>query len=140
MSAVERRELSDQMTDWYFADGNGMLLKPVTRELYLNAKFNMVCNDKDLRLDPTFGDDELAEKSMEPERDLWRGRLAMRQLSLLRAQMRNDLAVFGDLYQKGLDNEDKAFLRAAGVNLRDKPWKSASTLISRQFNERVANT
>ena len=140
MSAVERGGLFDQMTDWYFAEGNGMLLKPVTRELYLNAKFNMICKDKELRLDPAFSDDELAEKPIGPERDLWRGRLTMRQLSLLRAQMRNDVAVFGDLYQERLENEDKAFLRGAGVNLRDKPWKSARTGISRQFKERVANT
>jgi hypothetical protein len=117
-----------------------MLLKPITRELYLNAKFNMVCDDKDLRLDPQFNDDQLAEKSRESDKDLWRGRLSMRQLSLPRAQMRNDLAVFGDLYQKGLDDEDRAFLRGAGVNLKNKPWRSVRNPITREFKESARGT
>jgi hypothetical protein len=38
------------MTDWYLEKGNGLLLAPKTRLLYLNAKFNMICQNRYLRL------------------------------------------------------------------------------------------
>jgi hypothetical protein len=50
MTLEEREELYDKMTNWYFGQGNGMLLTPVTRQLYLNAKFNMICENEYLRL------------------------------------------------------------------------------------------
>jgi hypothetical protein len=50
MSLTDRRKLYDKMTSWYFGQGNGMLLRLETRELYLNAKFNLICEDEDLRL------------------------------------------------------------------------------------------
>ena len=35
LSSDERHKLFDHLTDWYYADGNGMLLEMLTRELYL---------------------------------------------------------------------------------------------------------
>jgi hypothetical protein len=37
------------MTQWYFADGNGMLLSGVTKSVYLAAKANLICKDAELK-------------------------------------------------------------------------------------------
>ena len=133
MSGEERRELYGKMTRWYFGDGSGMLLMPVTRELYLNAKFNMICPDDELRLD--LHRDALREFVPEESqrREDWRGELSMKQLSLLRAQMRADLQVFGLIYAGGLEPLDKAFLRMANVDLNKPPWTSPGSSRTRQF-------
>lgn len=46
-----------------------------------------------------------------------RRRIAVRQLSLLRAATRADLGTFGEVYRGDLTNEDKAFLRCCGPAL-----------------------
>jgi hypothetical protein len=121
MTSQERRELFDRMTGWYFDSGNGMLLAATTRELYLNAKFNLICGDGELRPRTLVN---YIQGSVQ-EREQKRGRLSMSQLSLLRAQMRNDLAIYGGLYQTGtLSAEDEIFLKEAGADLRKPPWKS----------------
>jgi hypothetical protein len=161
MKLKERRKLYDEMTDWYYGQGNGMLLTPVTRQLYLNSKFNMICENRYLRLDferlidlkrpknlkdkserhaylekldkrlDSYVESELKNNHRElddyrsqkcKEESLWRGKLSMDQLSLLRAQMRNDLQIFGLTYKKpGI--LDKAFLDTADVKLWKKPWR-----------------
>ena len=121
ISVLERKELFDNMTNWYFGSGNGMMLAPTTRELYLNAKFNLICDDEKLRPDTL-----IAFRPDDPhDRERWRGQMSMSQLSLLRAQMRYDLAIFGLLYQTdAFKSGEEEFLEEAGVNLRRRPWKS----------------
>lgn len=122
ISAHERKELYDSMTDWYFS-GNGMLLDRTTREIYLNAKFNLIGDDEDLR--PPQLIDGRPQNPQEHER--WRSRLSMSQLSLLRQSMRYDLAIYTDPYQtRPLEDAEKEFLKAAGVDLGKKPWKPDS--------------
>lgn len=124
MTAQERRELFDRMTGWYFDSGNGMLLAATTRELYLNAKFNLICGDDELR--PRTLVSYLQGSAQEREQE--RGRLSMSQLSLLRAQMRYDLAIYGALYQTGaLGAKDEIFLKEAGADLRKPPWRSRTS-------------
>jgi hypothetical protein len=122
ISAHERKELYDSMTDWYFS-GNGMLLDRTTRDIYLNAKFNLIGDDKDLR--PPQLIDGRPQNPQEYER--WRGRLSMSQLSLLRQSMRYDLAIYADPYQtRPLEDAEKEFLKEAGVDFGKKPWKPES--------------
>jgi len=116
----ERQELYDRMTDWYFGCGNGMLLDRTTREMYLTAKFNLICDDERLR--PSKLIKHRPQNSQERER--WRGELSMSQLSLLRQSMRYDLAIYTHPYQTDpLQDAEKAFLNEAGVDLGKKPWK-----------------
>jgi hypothetical protein len=123
ISAHERKDLYDSMTNWYFGDGNGMLLDRTTREMYLNAKFNLIGDDEELR--PSQLIDGRPQNLQERER--WRGELSMSQLSLLRQSMRYDLAIYTDPYQTGpLEKAEKQFLEAAGVDLKKKPWKPDS--------------
>jgi hypothetical protein len=122
MSPQERRLLYDSMTDWYFGSGGGMFLGGETKELYLNAKYNLICADADLR-PPTISGRVPADPQV---RERWRGSLSMSQLSLLRAQMRYDLAIYGLRYKtEPLNEEETAFLRDADIDPRKKPWKSS---------------
>jgi len=122
ISAQERKKLYDSMTDWYFS-GDGMLLDRTTREIYLNAKFNLICDDTDLR--PTELIDGRPQNPQGQER--WRAELSMKQLSLLRQSMRYDLAIYTDPYQtRPPEDPEKEFLKAAGADLGKKPWKPDS--------------
>jgi hypothetical protein len=127
MSHTERTDLYHHMTSWYFS-GDGMLLAETTRDVYLNAKFNLICSVESLRLKLSPEEDKLFKESLpDLPHDLeeWRGRLSMRQLSLLRTQMKADLEIKGFTYQRCMNVADRAFLRYAGVNLRKQPWKSS---------------
>ena len=50
------------------------------------------------------------------------GLLVQRQLSLLRTQLKSDLVIYGRPYGSPLNDEDRAFLTACGVDLNVKPW------------------
>jgi hypothetical protein len=45
------------------------------------------------------------------------------QLSLLRTQLKSDLAIFGQNYTKGLVRHERLFLEECQVDLRSEPWK-----------------
>jgi hypothetical protein len=115
-----RRRLHDQLTDWYYAHGDGMLLEQTTRQVYLTTKDNLI-DLPDRRIVPEQAYQRI--EALEPtERDVERGRLSQRQLSLLRTQMKSDLAVYGRPYRQELDAEDRVFLSACGVDLATRPW------------------
>lgn len=121
----ERSRLMQEMTNWYYRDGQGMLLSKRTRSMYLSAKTNLTCHDTDLEPE---GDKLLAlipglGSSIEK-----RGCLSIRQLSLLRTQMKSDLAVYGRVYSKTLRDHERRFLRECiGPTWRwRKPWRSAA--------------
>jgi hypothetical protein len=84
------------MTTWYFREGNGMLLTDETKRMYLLAKRR------------------LGEYAVSPD-SAWRheGVLRIRELSLLRSQMRRDLNIFGVSYFSDFEREDDASERAA---------------------------
>lgn len=118
MSEAERLDLFEQTTDWYYAKGNGMLLTAQTRQIYLKAKLNLRCPD-----DQLFPPSLRTELPPDPvDRERWRGQLSQDQLSLLRTQMKADLAITGKVYSGLLSRRDIAFLEACGVTLAEEPW------------------
>lgn len=121
LTPVERAELYVNLTMWYYTDGNGMYLGDQTRKIYLKAKDNLICPDDALK--PKMLRDVLHSLPAEA-RDDKRGRLSIRQLSLLRARMRADLEVYSVLFFGPLEAEDKAFLEACDEDWRKKPWRS----------------
>jgi hypothetical protein len=121
LSRTERDELHEQMTKWYFTNGNGMLLTQETRQLYLTAKRNLITADDGLL--PEIARVRIARLA-EDAREAAHGELAMRQLSLLRTQMKADLDIYGRVYGKELDAEDRQFLRDCNLNPSRKPWRA----------------
>jgi hypothetical protein len=109
LTHAEARGLYASFTHWYFGTGHGMLLTETTKKLYLQTKAS------------------LGRYAISTEPD-WEhaGRRAIQELSLLRQQMKLDLDIYGVSYFGELDDEeDKAFLRSAGINPRRwarPPW------------------
>lgn len=100
ITVAEARELYDGITAWYFADGNGMLLTERTRAMYLVAKRRL----------STYAAGAADSKSGRS------GEQRMRELSLLRTQMKFDLTIYGVFYPDSLDGRDEAFIRSCGLN------------------------
>lgn len=117
LSPEERKTLHDSLTHWYYSDGNGILLEKEARELYLTAKHNLICADEEVQ-------PQELRKSVK-NFSSQRGSLSMRQLSLLRSQMRADLTIFATWYYRGLKQSDKEFLAHCGVDLNRKPWRDS---------------
>ena len=124
LSKQERQSLHESMTSWYYADGNGMLLSGVTKSVYLAAKSNLVCPDD--KMQPPAVGEELKDRSANEIEQL-RGQLSIRQLSLLRTQMKTDLAIYGRPFGPRLKHSDKAFLLHCGVQLSKKPWRESES-------------
>jgi hypothetical protein len=121
----ERRRLAERLTDWYYDKGNGMLLSEETRKVFLEAKHNLIRPLQ--QLTPESLRQKIAASS-KPEK-LW-GEASLRQISLIRNAMRADLAIYTSpaaaaRRKRGLDDEDKAFLRAAEVDLNQRPWRAS---------------
>ena len=114
---AKRRQLYEAMTDWYYRDGNGMLLEATTRRIYLKAKHNLICPEE--KLDPK---GLLADLPQEVADDDQRGCLSIRQLSLLRSQMKVDLAIFGLPWVGSLAKHERKFLTECGICLDPNLW------------------
>jgi hypothetical protein len=110
LTPPEATALYDEMTEWYFDSGNGMMLTNATKEMYLNAKERL----------------GLYAAASDPAGAEWRaaGARRMRELSLLRTQMKPDLSIYGVFYFGKLDGQDEAFLEACGFdpNYWGRPW------------------
>jgi hypothetical protein len=108
LTPEEAADLHGKMTRWYFKDGQGMLLRHDTREMYLAAKRR------------------LGQYALEDQRGDWAkdGSRAMRDLSLLRSQMKSDLKIYGVFYFDSLDEGDRTFIRASGLDPErwGRPW------------------
>ena len=114
---IDRGQLFDDLTGWYYKDGNGMLLSQDTRNIYLAAKANLVCApDKFL---PARARAAVAKGDSE------RDRLIVRQLSLLRTAMRGDIAIYTAPWGSALTDEDLSFLYACGVDVSRNPWRGS---------------
>ena len=127
LTSQERKKLYNNFTSWYYENGNGMLLGEETRNLYLCAKKNLDCPF-----------DKIEPKSLQTEKrktDEGRGRLSVRQLSLLRTRMKADLEIYGSYFFGKLEPDDKVFLEHCRQRLDRKPWRSkgiVETLIETQ--------
>lgn len=122
LTRAERQTLYQAMTNWYYEDGNGMLLEDTTRNVYLNGKHNLVCATDKFRPQQAW-DDIKADLPIDDERA--RGVLSIRQVSLLRTQLKSDLAIFGQTYTRKLARHERRFLEECGIDLRAKPWSQA---------------
>lgn len=118
LTLAERSDLYDALTDWYYDDGDGMLLTEPTRNIYLRAKKNLTCSADEFI--PASLADELAGSD-----DAARGQASIDQLSLLRTSMRADLRIYTQPYDEELSVEDRAFLEAVNVDLHRLPWRDA---------------
>lgn len=117
-----RRQLEKKLADWYYSNGDGMLLADGSRAMYLSAKDNLISSSDSLV--PVESRERLrALTGIDLERE--RGLLAQRQLSLLRTQLKADLRVFGQPHGPRLGDEDRAFLVHCGVDIDHKPWKTS---------------
>jgi hypothetical protein len=124
LTTSERQDLYQAMTDWYYRNGNGMLLESTTRTVYLDAKHNLVCTSD--RLKPQEAWNHIKTELPADEACI-RGVLSIRQLSLLRTQLKSDLAIFGQTFKNQLASHERLFLENCGVDLSAKPWSSASS-------------
>lgn len=119
LTREEREKLFKDFTAWYYEKGNGMLLGGNTRNIYLRVKDNLVCPID--YFEPESIRARLKSMSQE-EQEKERGRLSIRQLSLLRSRMKADLEVYGPPYHNKLDDDAKALLRWCGEDLSSKVW------------------
>lgn len=130
LTATERKKLFNAFTEWYYESGNGMLLAGGTRAIYLAAKDNLVCPVE-------YYQPKLTQKkllNLQPEeQEAERGRLSIRQLSLLRSRMKADLRIYGVTYHIDLNDDDKAFLTECGEKLSSKPWARGNTIWRANF-------
>lgn len=69
MLLEERRALWAAMTDWYYANGGGMLLTATTKDVYLKVKHNLICESSDLG--PEGLADRIKEGSVFPPITSW---------------------------------------------------------------------
>jgi hypothetical protein len=100
----------DRFSTWYFASGNGMLLTAPTLAMYLVAKRRLAASLAAARAGEGDWNIECVSR--------------MRELSLLRTQMKSDVAIYGRFYPGSLSASDEAFLRASGLNPSRwaRPW------------------
>jgi hypothetical protein len=114
----ERSQLFDDLTDWYYDGGHGMLLTEQTRNIYLQAKKNLTCPANELE------PGSLAER-VSADGDAARGAASIDQLSLLRTSMRADVEIYTHPYDESLSQDDVNFLQACNVDLGRPPWRDA---------------
>lgn len=124
-SFKEREALHDKLAEWYYKSGNGMLLTKGTRTMFFNVKDSLVLPAEDLRPKIFWADVlEAKEKKVDEDNiDAIRGKLSIRQLSLLRTRMKSDFRIFGIPYGGELTKEEKEFLAYCGERLWKKPWR-----------------
>jgi hypothetical protein len=123
LTSSERQTLYQAMTDWYYRNGNGMLLESTTRTVYLNAKHNLVCARNRFKPQEAWVH---IKRDLRMDEECVRGVLSIRHLSLLRTQLKSDLAIFGQPFKEELASHERLFLEKCGVDLRARPWSSAS--------------
>ena len=105
----ERRDLWAAMTDWYYANGAGMLLTATTRDVYLSVKHNLICESSDVRPAGLAGriQAQLGLPTGQELDETVRGTLAIRLISLLRTQLKSDLAIYGATYSGKLNDYER---------------------------------
>ena len=119
---LERGEAADlhgEMTKWYFENGSGMLLRHTTRRMYLEAK-DRLGRYAAHRPEP----DDDADPEDATGRVMPPGELRIRELSLLRSQMKRDLDIYGVFWFQTEVQHDKRFLERCGLDPGrwDQPW------------------
>ena len=114
----ERRDLFHAMTKWYYGTGSGIFLSPMARDVYLTAKVNLLCPRPEI-----VPDGALSEFPDARDEEEARGRLAIRQISLLRWVMRFDLDIRTEPYNAHLTPKEIEFLDLCDIDLNKRPFK-----------------
>ncbi|MFF5296541.1 hypothetical protein [Paractinoplanes globisporus] len=123
MTGPERVEVHDAMVNWYFTDGDGIFASAPTRDIFVAFRTNLVCPVESM-VPRSLAADLAQLPAADAERR--RGCVAIRQASLLRAQLKADLSLhFGLNYYSRLLPEDRAFLTSCGISTRRRPWRSS---------------
>jgi hypothetical protein len=112
-----------------------MLLENTTKEVYLNAKNNLVCTTDWFEPRSVLKD---LKKDLSIEDEVARGVMSIRQLSLLRNQLKADLAIYGQTYEEKLTRHERGFLVACGVDLNAEPWKKVGDQVRKEKVEQKA--
>jgi len=122
LSRSEREEIHAAMVKWYFADGDGVLLAARTRNLFVAVRTNLVCPPE--AIVPSVLGRQVSGRAVEgAERQ--RGCISIRQMSLLRTQLKSDLSIHnGYRYYSALRPDDRALLKASRIPLWRKPWRA----------------
>jgi hypothetical protein len=102
MTLDEARSMYDAFSTWYFDCSGGMMLTAPTLAMYLVAKRRLAASLSAARADEGSWNTESLSR--------------MRELSLLRTQMKSDVAIYGRFYPGSLSASDEEFLRACGFN------------------------
>lgn len=118
---AERQQLADEINRWYFDEAAGIFVSAPTRDLLIGVLANLTCGVASLK--PTVLAEELA-RLPEAEAERRRGCAVVRQMSLLRTQLKTDLAMhFGFYYYNDLQPDDRAFLTSYGLSPWRGPWR-----------------
>jgi hypothetical protein len=114
---AERHALHKDLDRWYFDDGNGIFMPRLTRNMFVTVQHNLSCPVESIRPEaPT------ASAAVDPERR--RGCICIRQLSLLRTQLKIDLSLhFGFSHLSHIHPGDREFLRTCGISPWRRPWR-----------------
>jgi hypothetical protein len=121
LTRAEREDLYQRMQAWYFDAGDGIFLSLAARNLYVAARTNLVCPPARVR--PPRLAAELARLAPE-DAERRRGCVSVQQMSLLRTQLKADLAMhYGYAYYSSLRRDDRDFLRSCGIHLWRRPWR-----------------
>lgn len=121
LDAAERQKLYDDMNRWFFEDGDGILISTAARNLFVGVHANLMCPVEAIK--PT---DLARQLAALPQADAERRRgcAIVRQVSLLRTQLKSDLAMhLGVNYYPDLLPDDRAFLSSCGLSARRRPWR-----------------
>ena len=120
LSPADRQSIHDHLATWYYTRGNGMLLDEPTRSLFLKAKDNLVAADAGL-----VPSGVLAMLPADMTAEAQRGCMSIRQLSLLRTQMKAEFEIYGSQYVGGLSAHERAFLVACDKTIpQQRAWKA----------------
>lgn len=128
LSEAERSDLYAAMMKWYFTDGDGILLSARARDLFVAVRTNLVVDIEKIK--PRAVAQQLATLGVD-DAERRRGCLSLRQMSLLRTQLKGDLMVHeGYRYYSTLRSDERALLRESGISLWQKPWRPRSPWLS----------
>lgn len=128
LTADERLQLADELESWYYAGGNGMFLPARTRNLFFTVKSNLTAPPDRMR--PP-GLAQYLQALPSQQADAAGACSCNRQLSLLRSQLKQDLAFYtGGSHLKVLRPDEEELLTACGITIdrisRALRWLPAS--------------
>jgi hypothetical protein len=105
--------MAKEMSDWYFESGNGMYLSTKSRKLFFAVLGTLGAEGYSLQ--PECARVRLDAFS-ETEREVALACLARREISLLRTQLKTDLAIYSERSTFGhLRSEEVALLKECGI-------------------------